>query len=344
MISIRTELSGFSKFLPEKRVTNNDLSQVMDTNDEWIVGRTGIKERRFIEDNSVCSSDLAIGAVKKLLEDKNLKPSDFDFIIASTLSPDYYFPGIAPTIQHKLGFGNIPALDIRVQCSAFVYSVEMADALLKSGRYKRILLVFTDVQSKILDFTNRGRNVSVLFADGAAAVVCEGIPCVENELPTANNNISGVIDTILGADGSGTELLALKVPGTAHPTFIDHAAIDNGDCHPTMEGQAVFKQAVARMCEVAETLMKKHNITGNDIACLIPHQANMRISEFVRTKMGLPPEKVFNNIHCYGNTTSATIPICITEALTAGKIKKGDLIVTVAFGAGFTWGGSLIRI
>lgn len=337
----KSVLSHFTKFLPPKRVTNHDLSTMMETTDEWITERSGIKERRFV-DEPMCCSDLAIGAAKGVLEKSGLAPSDFDYIIASTLSPDYYFPGIAPTIQHKLGFPHIPALDIRVQCSAFVYSVQLADSLIRSGQCKRILLVFSDVQSKLLDLSTRGRNVAVLFGDGAAAVVCEAVEC--HELPSVKNKESGVIDSIVGADGSGTELLLTRSPGTATTGFLNEDVFHNGDWHPKMDGKMVFKHAVTRMCEVTDTLMKKHHITADDIACLLPHQANLRISEFVREKMNLPIEKVYNNIQCYGNTTSATIPICIEEALALGKIKKGDLIMTVAFGAGFTWGGNLIRV
>ncbi|MES2614019.1 MAG: beta-ketoacyl-ACP synthase III [Bdellovibrionota bacterium] len=340
----KTVLTHISTFLPPKKVTNNDLSQLMETSDEWIKERSGISERRFV-DEPTTTSDLAIEAVKKVLAKSNLKPSDFDYIIASTLSPDYYFPGIAPIIQHKLGFPNIPAIDIRVQCSAFVYSTQMADAFIRSGQYKRILLVFSDVQSKLLDLTTAGRNVAVLFGDGAAAVICERAEYkLETDKPSVKNNESGFIDSILGADGSGAEQLLLRSPGTATTGFLSTESIENGDWHPKMDGRAVFKQAVTRMCEAAETLLKRNNITANDIACLIPHQANLRISEFVREKMGLPVEKVFNNIQWYGNTTSATIPICIDEALQEGRIKKGDLIMTVAFGAGFTWGGNLIRL
>ncbi|KAB8031037.1 3-oxoacyl-ACP synthase III family protein [Fluviispira multicolorata] len=339
----KTVMTHFSKYLPPGKVTNDDLSKLMDTNDAWITERSGIKERRFVEE-PVATSDLAIEAVKNVLAASNLKPSDFDYIIASTLSPDYYFPGIAPIVQHKLGFPTIPAVDIRVQCSAFVYSTQMADAMIKSGQYKRILLVFSDVQSKMLDLTTKGRNVAVLFGDGAAAAICEAVECTEDEMPSVGNMSSGVIDTILGSDGLGAELLLTRSPGTATKGFLSAESVENGDWHPTMEGRSVFKHAVTRMCEVAETLMKRHNITANDLVCLVPHQANLRISEMVREKMELPKEKVFNNIHCYGNTTSATIPICINEALEQGRLKKGDLIMTVAFGAGFTWGASLIRL
>lgn len=339
----KTVMTHFSRYLPPGRVTNDDLSKLMDTNDNWITERSGIKERRFVSEPTT-TSDLAIEAVKKILDESKLQPSDFDYIIASTLSPDYYFPGIAPLVQHKLGFPPIPAIDIRVQCSAFVYSTQMAQAMIQSGQYKRILLVFSDVQSKLLDLTTNGRNVAVLFGDGAAAVICEAQECLATDMPSAQNQSSGVIETILGSDGSGAELLLIRSPGTATKGFLNTETYSTGDWHPKMEGRQVFKHAVNRMCEVAESLMKRHQITAKDIACLIPHQANLRISEMVREKMELSPDKVFNNIQNYGNTTSATIPICINEALEQKRIKKGDLILTVAFGAGFTWGGSLIRL
>ena len=340
----KTVTTFFSHYLPEKKVTNDDLSLLMDTNDTWIKERSGISERRFAPDTT-STSDLAIEAVKKILEKSKLKPSDFDYIIACTLSPDHYFPGIAPIIQHKLQFPNIPALDIRVQCSSFVYSMQMANAFIRSGQYKRILVVFSDVQSKFLDFTTGGRNVAVLFADGAGAVICEAQECdSESLLPTAHNKESGIIDTYVGADGSGVEQLLIPSPGTSSKTFLTAEHFEKGDWHPKMEGRAVFKNAVTRMGEVAELLLKRNSITAEDITCLIPHQANLRISEFIRDKLKLPEDKVFNNIQKYGNTTSATIPICIDEALQQGRIKKGDLIMTIAFGAGYTWGGNLIRL
>ncbi len=341
--NFKTVLTHVAKFLPPQRVTNFDLSKLMDTTDEWITERSGIKERRFVE-GATSTSDIAVEAVKKVLEKSGHSPKDFDYIIASTLSPDFYFPGIAPLIQTKLGFPTIPALDIRVQCSAFVYSMQMADAFIRAGQAKRILLVFSDVQSKILDLTTNGRNVAVLFGDGAAAVICEAVSCAVEELPNTKNNSSGVIDSFIGADGAGAELLLSRSPGTAGEKFLSSECHANGHWHPKMDGKAVFKHAVTRMCEVVDTLLQRNNITANDIACLIPHQANLRISEYMREKMKLPEEKVFNNIQKYGNTTSATIALCIEEALEQGRIKKGDLLLTVAFGAGFTWGGNLIRL
>lgn len=342
--SYKSVLTYFSKYLPPQKVTNDDLSKIMETSDSWIKERSGIAERRYVH-KSVSTSDIAVEAVKNLLEKSNYKPEDFDYIIGCTLSPDHYFPGIAPIVQNKLKFPFIPSLDIRVQCSAFVYSLQMADAFIRSGQYKRILLVFADVQSKFLDLTTRGRNVAVLFADGAAAVVCEAEEIQnDSERPSVSNNSSGIIDSILGADGSGVEHLLIRSPGTSTEHFLNTEDVEQGFWYPKMEGKTVFKHAVTRMCDVAETLMKKHNLKAQDIDYLFPHQANFRISEFVREKIGLPAEKVFNNIHHYGNTTSATIPICLEEALEQGKIKKGNLILSVGFGAGFTWGGNLIRL
>ena len=339
----RTEINYVTKFLPEKRITNDYLSTIMDTNDAWIKERSGIHERRFV-DEPTSTSDLGIEAVRLILKKSGYAPKDFDFIIGCTLSPDYYFPGIAPMIQNKLNFPFLPSLDIRVQCSAFVYSIQLADSLIQSGKYKRILIVYSDVQSKLLDLTTEGRNVAVLFGDGAGALICEAKSCDANEKPSGKNKATGVIDSILGADGSGTELLLVRSPGTATNGFLNKETFDNGDWHPKMDGRTVFKHAVSRMCETVETLLKKNQLTVNDIDLLIPHQANMRISDYVREKLEFPQDKVYNNIQKYGNTTSATIAICLEEALSEKKLKKGDLLLTVAFGAGFTWGGNLIRI
>lgn len=339
----RTEIRGFEKFLPDRKVTNDELSTMMETSDEWIRERSGIIERRFADDNTM-TSDLAIGAVKKLLQKTELTPQDFDCILGCTLSPDTYFPGIAPMVQNKMGFPHIPALDLRVQCSAFVYSMQVADSFIQSGKYKRILILYADLQSRLLDLSTKGRNMAVLFADGGGALICEAKPCSDTERPTAQNNVRGVIDTFLGSDGSGADILRLKAPGTATEKFINPAAMENGDHFPFMEGRAVFKNAVIRMSEVVETLLSRNGLKAEDVDLFIPHQANLRISDALRQKLNLPEEKVFNNIQKYGNTTSATIVICLAEALEEGRIKPGSLIVTVAFGAGFTWGGNLIRV
>jgi 3-oxoacyl-[acyl-carrier-protein] synthase-3 len=340
---LRSVIRGVGHFLPPQVVANDDLSKVMDTNDTWIFERTGIRERRFVE-KGVPASELGLAAAKIALEKSGYTPQDMDLIIAATLSPDMYFPGMGTILQHKLGMHQTPALDIRAQCSGFVFSLNTAHAYLKSGLAKRILIVCAEVQSQLLDLTTRGREMAVLFGDGAGALVVESVECAsEAELPSASNQVSGLIDSVMGGDGSGAEMLCLKSPGTATPGFIKPSDLEAGSQYPHMDGRAVFKQAVTHMLECAENLLKRNKLTASDIHLMIPHQANMRISESVRERLGLPKERVFNNIHKYGNTTAATIPICLAEAEQEGRIKRGDLVMTVAFGAGFTWGGNLFR-
>jgi 3-oxoacyl-[acyl-carrier-protein] synthase III len=338
--SYKSVLTAVSYYVPPTRVTNHDLAERMDTSHEWIVERTGIRERRFAP-SSWSTSDLAIEAIKSLFKNTSYKPEDFDYIIAATLSPDHYYPGIAPTLQHALGFKNIPALDIRVQCSAFVYGTQLADALIRSNQYKRILLVCTDLQSKFLEMSSRGRGVSILFSDGAGVVVYEATPC--DTLPAGDNRERGVIDSLLSSDGSGAKTLLIPAPGTASPHFLSTEDFNEGLWHPKMEGRTVFKHAVNRMCEISTNILKKNHLTADQVHLLVPHQANLRISEALREKLELPPERVFNNIECYGNSSSATIPICLSEAEQAGLLKPGQLVLTVAFGAGFLWGANLIR-
>ena len=334
-------IHSVSSYLPPRVVKNEEFTQWMETTDEWIQERSGIKERRFA-DESVSTSDLAILAAKELFLKNSIPPEDIDAIIAATISPDFYFPGIGPLLQHKLGLRMVPAFDIRAQCGAFLYGTQLAQSLIESGTYKNILLVCSDLQSKFMDFSTKGRNMSVLFADGAACVLFKAHPVKEK--PSTQNNERGVIDTILGCDGGGAELLLFRSPGTGTPQFLPQEAVDNKDIHPYMDGRSVFKHAINRMSEVCEALLKRNGISASDLAMCFPHQANLRISESVRERLGLPVEKVFNNIQKYGNTTSATIPICLKEAMDLKKVKEGDLVLTVAFGSGFIWGASLIRL
>ncbi|MCL4141298.1 UNVERIFIED_CONTAM: hypothetical protein GTU68_024850 [Idotea baltica] len=300
----------------------------MDTSDTWITERTGISERRFVEDGTP-SSELGYLAARKALD--KLENSEIDLIIAATLSPDYYFPGIGTIIQKKLGLNNIPALDIRAQCSGLVYGLSCADAYIRSGQAKRVLLVCAEVQSQVLELNNRGRDMAVLFGDGAGALVIEA------------SEQEGIIDSLLGSDGSGAEDLYMKGPGSASVGFINEVAFREGEYHPKMQGRHVFKNAVGRMCETAITILKRNELSASDIDLLIPHQANLRINEAVRNHLEIPESSVFNNIHHYGNTTAATIPICMSEAEAAGRLKKGSLVLTLAFGAGYTWGANLVR-
>jgi 3-oxoacyl-[acyl-carrier-protein] synthase-3 len=341
MERLRAVVRGVGHHVPSIVVSNHDLAKLMDTSDEWIVERTGIRERRNIEPGTT-TTDLAMPAIRMACERASVSPQDCDMIIGATLSPDFFFPGIGTVLQHKLGMGHVPALDVRAQCSGLIYGLATADAYIRAGMAKRILLVCSEVQSPILDKTNRGRDMAVLFGDGAGALVVEAQPC-SSEAPKVTNNVRGVIDSIMGSDGSGAQLLFLKAPGSTVPGFMTQAAVDSGDIHPKMDGRVVFKNAVTRMVEVATAILERNGISPAQIDLVLPHQANLRINEAVREKLGIPESKVFNNIQKYGNTTAATIPICMSEAVAAGKLKEGQLVLTLAFGAGFTWGCNLIR-
>jgi 3-oxoacyl-[acyl-carrier-protein] synthase-3 len=335
-MSVVSVVRSVAHYVPGRRVTNDDLSKLMDTSDAWITERTGIKERRFVEDSTVSTTNLGVEAAQRALVLAGWAPKDVDLIVAATLSPDYYFPGIGVMLQHRLGCGTVPALDIRAQCSGLVYGLSCVDGYVKSVQAKRILLVCAEVQSPVLDLTTRGRDMAVLFGDGAGALCIEAV-----ESGAAEGR--GILDSYLGSDGAGADVLCMKVPGTATPGFLREADLSEARVHPHMDGKVVFKNAVTRLAETAMTLLKRNNISPQEIGLLVPHQANLRINEMVREQLGLAPEQVFNNIQRYGNTTAATIPICLSEAVEMGVLKSGMLVMTVAFGAGFTWGGNLIR-
>lgn len=339
---LRSVIRGVGHNVPSRVVTNFDLSRVMDTSDDWIVERTGIRERRFVEPGTT-TSDLAIPAVQMACQRAGVSAQHCDMIIAATLSPDYFFPGIGTVLQNKLGMKNVPAIDLRAQCSGLIYGLSTADAYIRAGMAKRILLVCAEVQSPILDLSNRGRDMAVLFGDGAGALVIEAENCQGLERPTSRNNVRGVIDSAMGSDGSGAEVLFLKAPGSTTTGFMTQESLDSGDIHPKMDGRVVFKNAVTRMLEVASTVLQRNGVSPDEIDLVLPHQANLRINEAVREKLGISPERVFNNIQKYGNTTAATIPICMSEAFEQGQLKEGQLVLTLAFGAGFTWGCNLIR-
>ncbi len=335
---LRAVVQGVSHYVPERRVSNADLTKVMDTSEQWILERTGIEERRFV-DQITPTSHLAIAAAKRVIEKTNTRLQDIDFIIAATLSPDFYFPGIGPMVQQGLGFSTIPALDIRVQCSGLVYGLSAADAFIRSGQSRCLLLVCAEVQSPVLDLSTQGRDTAVLFGDGAGALI---LNAVESENKGTSRATRGVIDSILGSDGEGADVLCVKAPGTSTKDFITHQDIDQRAFRPHMDGRLVFKNAVTRMCEAASVLLERNNLRAADINLLVPHQANLRINEAVRERLGFREDQVFNNIQKYGNTTSATIPIALSEAEMEGRLKQGDLVLTLAFGAGFTWGANLI--
>lgn len=328
-------------YLPEKIVTNDDLAKLMDTSDEWITERTGIKQR-YMADVESSTSELGIKAVQKLLAQNKIDVNSIELIVAATVTPDYYFPGIGVLIQRGLGLNHIPAIDIRGQCSAFAWGISTADAYLRSGFYKNALVIGSEIHSRMMEYTTRGRNFTVLFGDGAGALFLES---QTGERPTAQNKIRGVIDHEMGCDGSGAEMLMLKRPGFAkgYKEFFSVKEAEDGEDRPYMEGRQVFRNAVERMYQCAQNLLSRNNLKPQDLDLVLPHQANMRINESVREKLGLPPEKVFNNIQFYGNTTSATLPICMTDAEAQGRLKKGMLVMTLTFGSGFTWGANLIR-
>ena len=343
-----TKIAGIGKYLPEHIVTNNDLASFMETSDEWIQERTGIKERRYAHRTKETTTTMGVKAAEIALERAGVTAQDIDFIIFATISPDYYFPGCGVLLQRAMKMGEIGALDIRNQCSGFIYALSVADQFIKTGMYKNILLVASEKHSFGLDFTTRGRNISVIFGDGAGAIVLQ---------PSAT---PGILSTHLHSDGENAELLAMFNPGThanhwmKEPVadfdeaergemFMSHAMIDKAQNFPVMDGQSVFKKAVVKFPEVINEALQKNNLATADIDMLVPHQANLRIAQYVQQKLKLRDDQVFNNIDKYGNTTAASIPVALCEAWEAGKVKEGDLVCLAAFGSGFTWGSALLR-
>jgi 3-oxoacyl-[acyl-carrier-protein] synthase-3 len=345
-----SKIAGIGYYVPEKVVTNFDLMKVMDTSDEWIQERTGIVERRYAEKHKENTSILGVKAAQIAIERAGITPKDVDFIVFATLSPDYYFPGSGVLLQREMGMNGIGALDIRNQCSGFIYGLSVADQFVKTGMYKNVLLVGAEMHSCGLDFTTRGRNVTVIFGDGAGAVVLQ---------PTEEQG-KGVLSTHLHADGEHAERLSYLNPGShggvflgqerfGYPeqeyggAFLTPHMIETEDIYPNMDGQHVFKYAVTKFPEVIQEALAFNGYKSSDIDMFIPHQANLRISQFVQQKLGLPDDKVWNNIQRYGNTTAASIPIALCEAWEAGKVKDNDLVCLAAFGSGFTWASALIR-
>jgi 3-oxoacyl-[acyl-carrier-protein] synthase-3 len=332
-----SKISGLGYFVPENIITNDDLSKIIDTNDEWIQERTGIKERRHIVKGSgETTTTMGIKAAQIAIERSGLSKDDIDFIVFATISPDYYFPGPGVILQKELGLRTVGALDIRNQCSGFVYALSIADQYIKTGMYKNILIVGSELQSLGLDMTTRGRSVSVIFGDGAGAAI----------ISRAEDQTRGVLSTHLHSEGEHAKELAVLAPGMGGRWVTDILADNdpNDESYfPYMNGQFVFKNAVVRFSEVIHEGLAANNLQVSDINMLIPHQANLRISQFIQKKFGLSDDQVFNNIQKYGNTTAASIPIALTEAWELGKIKSGDLVVLAAFGSGFTWASAIIR-
>lgn len=327
MGQIRAAITGVNAWLPEYRLTNDELSKMVDTSDEWIMQRIGIKERRILKEKGKATSDLGARAVTGLLEKTGTKPEEIELIICATITADYHFPSTANLIADKAGLKNSWGFDISAACSGFIFGLETANRFILSGGYKKVILVAADMMSAITDYTDR--TTCPLFGDAGTAVLIE---------PTDDPE-TGIIDHILHVDGSGVEHLKMKAGGSLLPP--SHETIDKKLHYVYQEGQAVFKVAVSNMADVSVEMMKKHNLTANDIAYLVPHQANMRIIEATARRMGLAREKVMVNIERYGNTTAATIPLCLWEW--EKELKKGDNLILTAFGGGFTWGSIYLK-
>ena len=347
----KSKIAGIGMYVPGNKVTNEDLKKYMDTSDEWIQERTGIKERRYAHRTEETTTTMGVEAARIAIERAGITPQDIDFIVFATLSPDYYFPGCGVLLQRVMKMKEIGALDVRNQCSGFVYALSVADQFVKTGMYKNALVVGAEKHSFGLDFSTRGRNVSVIFGDGAGAVVLQ---------PTNDEN-SGILSTHLHSDGNNAEILAMYNPGThanhwangqkladfkeapIGEMFMSHEMIDNAQNFPNMDGPAVFKVAVEKFPQVIMESLKANGYHPSDLKMLIPHQANLRISQFVQKKMGLRDDQVYINIQRYGNTPAASVPIALCEAWEEGKIKEGDLVCLAAFGSGFTWASALLK-
>ena len=347
---IRSVIAGIGKYVPENVVTNQDLTRYMDTSDEWIQERTGIKERRYAHRTEETTTTMGVKAAEIALERAGITAQDIDFIVFATLSPDYYVPGCGVLVQRAMKMKEIGALDVRNQCSGFVYALSVADQFIKSGMYKNILVIGSEKHSFGLDFSTRGRAISVIFGDGAGAVVLQ---------PSTDEN-RAILSTHLHSDGNSAEILAMYNPGTHanHWTdqkladfdeaeigemFMSHEMIDKAQNYPFMDGPSVFKKAVVKFPEVIIEALDKNGYKPTDLTMLIPHQANLRIAQFVQQKLGLRDDQVHNNIQKYGNTTAASVPIALCEAWEDGKIKNGDLVCLAAFGSGFTWASALLK-
>lgn len=331
-----SRILGVGAYVPPRVLKNDDLKSMMDTSDDWIVQRTGIRERHWVEGNT-CTSDLGLEAAKKALDHAQVKKEEIDMIILATLSPDHEFPGTACFLQAKLGVPGIPAIDVRQQCSGFLYGLTMADSFIRTGTAKKVLLIGAETHSKGLDKSNRGRDVTVLFGDGAGAIVLGATQAKEK-------NQAQIFSTSIHADGSFAKELWIPAGNMTTPTDrLTHEMIESGDVYPKMNGKTVFVHAVKRMPEVLMESLNKAGFKLEDVDLFLFHQANLRINEMVAKQLGIPEEKVFNTIDRFGNTTAATIPLGMSEAIQAGKLKPGMVVALAAFGSGFTWASAVFR-
>jgi 3-oxoacyl-[acyl-carrier-protein] synthase III len=326
MTKLTAAITAVGGYVPEYRLTNQELETMVETNDEWIRTRTGIKERRILKEKGKASSDLAIPAVQEIIAKKNLNPLEIDCIIVGTVTPDMIFPSTANIIANKVGAKNAWGFDLSAACSGFLFSLETGASLIESGKYKKVIVVGVDKMSAIVDYTDRA--TCIIFGDGAGAVLLE---------PSTDN--TGILDSILRSDGSGVDYLHMKAGGSLEPASIE--TVTSKKHFVFQEGKTVFKHAVAGMADVSAEIMQRNNLSSDDVAWLVPHQANMRIIDATANRMGLSKDKVMINIERYGNTTAATIPLCLWEW--QSKLKKGDNIILAAFGGGFTWGAIWIK-
>lgn len=329
----KSRILGVGHYVPERVVSNDELSEMMDTNDEWIVERTGIKTRHWFTPGVDTVTSLSKKATEMALERAGVTAEEIDFIVFATVTPDYFIPGNGVLLQRELNFGNIGSLDIRNACSGFIYGLSIADQFVKTGMYNKVLVVGAEIQSSALDKSDEGRSSAVIFADGAGAVV----------VGAAEGDHQGILSTHLHSQGQHAEELYCKDPGSSRDVRLSPELIDSGSFFLKMNGNAVFKHAVVRFMEVIEEALDHNGLDKSAIDLLVPHQANLRISQYIQQKLELPDDKVFNNIMHMGNTTAATIPIALSEAWEQGKIKDGDLICLAAFGSGFTWASALLQ-
>jgi 3-oxoacyl-[acyl-carrier-protein] synthase-3 len=328
----RAAFAALGSFVPDRVVTNEELTRHMETSDAWIQERTGIRERRWVREGTG-NSDLALEATRRALAKAGWEAKDVEAIVYASLSPDHMFPGDGCFLNAKLGIPGVPALDIRNQCSGFLYGLSIVDAWIRAGVYRRVLLVGSEIHSTGLDVTTRGRDVAVIFGDGAAAALLEA----------TDDPGRGVLGVELHADGRFARELFTDAPGSVYHPRVQPRMLEDGSIYPRMEGQKVFKNAIVRMPEVVRGLLEKNGLTTRDVKLLVPHQANLRISQMVQRSLELSDDQVFNNIQKYGNTTAASIPLALDEGVEARGVKRGDLVALAAFGAGFTWAGALVR-
>ncbi len=326
MNKITAAITAVGGYVPEDKLTNSDLEQMVETNDEWIRTRTGIEERRILKEPGKASSDMAVPAVLEILKKRNIEAAEIDCIICATVTPDMVFPATANIIADKAGAVNAFGFDLEAACSGFLYALTTGAAFIESGRYKKVIVVGVDKMSSIIDYTDRA--TCIIFGDGAGAVLLE---------PTTDG--TGILDSILRSDGSGRAYLHMKAGGSLKPASIE--TVTNKEHYAYQEGKTVFKFAVKGMADVSEEIMQRNNLSSDDVAWLVPHQANLRIIDATAERMGLPKEKVMINIQRYGNTTAATIPLCLWEW--ENQLHKGDNLILSAFGGGFTWGATWVK-